>query len=141
MKRVRTETVEDTTYYRMKTRCYNQNYMYFHRYGGRGIKVCERWLNSKSLFISDMGTRPSSKHSLDRVDNDGDYEPTNCRWATLSEQASNKGMLKSNTSGVGGVYFDKQSSKWEVRYRKTYFGRFNSFKNACEFRRIVRLLF
>lgn len=74
----------------MKARCYNVNYERYHSYGGRGIQVCERWRNSFENFYSDMGPKPSPDHSLDRFpNNDGDYEPGNCRWATEDQQKRN----------------------------------------------------
>ena len=80
------------TLYVLKDRCYNQNNKSYKLYGERGIKVCERWLGSDGAvnFHKDMGVRPSKSHSIDRIDTNGDYEPNNCRWATIGEQNRNK---------------------------------------------------
>ena len=74
----------------MKRRCYDLKRKSFIHYGGRGIKVCDRWLTSFVNFIADMGPRPSSKFSLDRIKNNGDYTPKNCRWSTGKDQQRNK---------------------------------------------------
>ena len=91
-------TKEYKTWTSIKQRCYNPKTIGFHNYGGRGIRVCDRWLNSFENFFADMGCAPSPKHSIDRFpDNDGNYEPSNCRWATHKEQQNNtrKTKLKS----------------------------------------------
>lgn len=73
----------------MRSRCYDSAHASFRNYGARGIRVCDRWRDSFENFLSDMGPRPSAGHSIDRINNDGDYEPQNCRWATIAQQRAN----------------------------------------------------
>jgi len=73
----------------MKDRCYNKNSKAYPDYGGRGVTVCERWRGSYTLFESDMGDRPEGT-SIDRIDNNGNYEPSNCKWSTRQEQQRNQ---------------------------------------------------
>lgn len=104
---------ERNIYYTMKSRCTNPNHNRYEYYGGRGIRVCDRWLESFDNFIRDMGARPSEKHSLERIDPNGDYEPGNVVWATQKAQARNKRLYKNNRSGFRGV--SKRNGGFYVR--------------------------
>jgi hypothetical protein len=92
----------------MHQRCYNPNVNGAHRYGGRGIKVCDRWQSWNpdgfNNFLADMGDKPRGM-TIDRIDNDGDYEPGNCRWATPEQQSNNAMERPVGKSGVRGVQF------------------------------------
>lgn len=77
----------------MRNRCNNARGQDYHRYGGRGIKVCREW-DSFEAFLRDMGPRPSPRHTLDREDSDGDYTPANCRWATRETQARDRSYAR-----------------------------------------------
>lgn len=82
-------TKEYQTWYAMKDRCTNEVCKEYHNYGGRGIRVCERWIKYEN-FLYDMGRAPTPKHSIERCNNEGNYEPKNCKWATVIEQVYNR---------------------------------------------------
>jgi hypothetical protein len=84
-------TPENVIWNSMVKRCHNPKCLEYHNYGGRGIVVCDRWRGRTGFvnFLADVGPRPSPKHSIDRIDNDGGYEPANCRWATAEQQQLN----------------------------------------------------
>lgn len=92
----------------MRHRCYNKNNPSFGDYGGRGIGICKRWRDSFSHFVEDMGPRPGPEYSIDRIDNDGDYCPENCRWATQKQQCNN--TRRNRTITYHGV--TKTHSQW-----------------------------
>lgn len=111
---LKTKHKQEYNIYRgMKNRCYNRNNHKYAAYGGRGIKVCDRWLGPYGFhnFYADMNERPSKEYSLDRIDVNGDYCPENCRWANIHTQASNKRNLRVYSNEVG-VTYNKSLGLW-----------------------------
>lgn len=113
---------EYNSWKQMRVRCSNPNDEFWMDYGGRGIKICDRWMESFSNFLEDMGEKPSKIHSLDRIDVNGNYEKSNCKWSTPVEQANNKRKtIKIEHNGVtlGSAQWAKANgiSKQAVRDR------------------------
>lgn len=90
---------EYDVWHAMKDRCHSPKNKYYHRYGGRGIKVCLRWRKSFSNFYKDMGPRPFPGAQIDRINNDGNYEPSNCRWTTRAENMRNRPLMRRSKTG------------------------------------------
>lgn len=94
-----TTSPELNSWSNMMQRCYNVRHEKYALYGGRGIVVCERWRSSFPSFLADLGRKPSPRHTLDRINVDGNYEPGNCRWATAREQTLNRRATRWITFG------------------------------------------
>ena len=128
-------TPEYRCWVNLRTRCLNPNSQDWIRYGGRGIMVCDRWLNSFENFFADMGAKPEPKrkYSIDRIDPDGNYEPANCRWATRSVQNHNQRKARNKTSQYRGVHCVDGKFLAHVTVNKTRFrcGSFDSELDAA----------
>jgi hypothetical protein len=115
-------------WYGMMVRCYDRRAPNFSRYGGRGIRVCDRWRDDFMAFLSDMRPRPSPAYSLDRLDNDADYTPENCRWATRYQQAHNREFMRE------AVGVERHRRRWAARImiggHRTLLGNFETFAEA-----------
>ena len=127
-------------WYNIKNRCYNPNHIKTKNYLGRGITVCDEWKNDFDAFYKYVGDRPSVQHSLDRIDNDGNYEPGNVRWATYTEQARNKRVQ--NKNGYPGL-LKLSDSRWSVKicvkYKYIHLGIYEKKEDAVEARRLGEL--
>jgi hypothetical protein len=97
------KTPEYETWVGIKKRCTNSRTKAWKYYGGRGITMCDRWFSSYENFLADMGRKPTPKHSIDRINNDGNYEPGNCRWATSLQQNNNRSDNKKEREDNGSI--------------------------------------
>ena len=119
------KTAEYTAWVNMKRRCYDKNRECYPDYGGRGIIVCEEWLQSFEAFFKDLGPRPSNQHSLDRIDVNGNYCTENCRWSTKDIQQNNRrcsiytqSMTIQDWEKATGlsrqVFYDRLEAGWQI---------------------------
>ena len=124
------DSKEHRVWQAMKSRCYYKTHNNYKDYGGRGITVCEKWKNDFMAFYKDMGKCPKG-YSIDRINNDGNYEPSNCRWADQTHQNINRRYPK-GSGGERNIY--KHGNRWRVlinRYNKVvYDKRFSTKEEA-----------
>lgn len=130
-------------FHAMHARCNNPNHKYYDYYGGRGIKVCERWsgLNGFPNFLKDMGDKPEG-YTIDRINNSAGYSPENCRWASKKQQILNTRLPTTNKSGYKGV-FQYGNGKWVasiyIKGKKKHLGYYTEQKDAVEARKKAEL--
>lgn len=132
-------TPEYNAWQNMKNRCLNPKYREYEYYGERGITVCDRWLYSFENFYTDVGNRPTPLHSLDRINPNGNYEPSNIRWATKTLQSTNQRLRKDNKSGYKGVQWAEDRHQWRVylklNNKKVYLGQYEDIDTAIKARK------
>lgn len=119
----------------IKARCNNPENKSYHNYGGRGIEVCGEWLNDFDAFYAHIGDKPSSRHSIDRIDNDRGYEPGNVRWADWSTQLYNRRKHRRNTSGYKGVSWRKKEKVFAVSLSTKMIGTYKRLEDAVKARK------
>ena len=127
------------TWHNMIQRCTSPKIKAYKDYGGRGISVCEEWLDTRNFVDWCDLTHPNQEgYTLDRINNDLGYSPKNCRWVDKSTQAINRRMRRTNTSGFVGVGFNKSKGKWEASLKLNniykYIGSFLTIEEAAQAR-------
>lgn len=134
---------EYTAWLGMKSRCYNKNDTDYDLYGGRGIKVCDRWKYSFANFLADIPAVPEGKTYFDKIDNNRNYEPGNVRWVDCSVSAYNRRVMKSNTTGYKGVGWHKKNKKYTaqitVNKKRIYLGSYYNIDDAIKARKDAEL--
>ena len=121
----------------MKSRCYSKSYPGYHKYGGRGIGVCNEWLNNPQAYydyVMSLENATNPGLTIDRIRNNEGYKPNNLRWATKHIQATNKRLSISNTTGFKGIWYDKKRDKWvptlRIMGKAIWLGRYNLLPEA-----------
>lgn len=135
------------TYQNMLRRCYQPKHLRYKDWGGRGIKVCDRWRESYANFAEDIGARPTPFHQLDRKNNNGNYTPKNCQWAlpTTNSGAGRRRKKSNNTSGVVGVCYNIRMKKWQANItidkHRHHLGWFINKIDAIETRKLAEIYY
>lgn len=132
------KTPEWNSWRGMLQRCNNPNHEMFYLYGGKGITVCKEW-RKFSNFIRDMGKKPSPRHSIDRKDSNGNYEPGNCRWADPSTQSHN--TRRSNTPGIYLTPYNTWQARMKKGHETFHLGTFKTLLDAAAARKSAELKF
>lgn len=122
-----TKSTEYVAWQNMKRRCLDNSFPGYERWGGRGITVCERWLSFEN-FYEDMGDKPNGL-TLERIDNNKGYEPSNCEWASYSQQIKNQRLRSDSSSGIKGINRHSNGG-WMVRVDGEYHGHYKTLSDA-----------